>query len=278
LRPRIRTIKPDFFENKKISTIGVGSRFVAVGLISAADDRGRIWCLPGLRTYIFPHGDVSEKQFEKALAEVIASGFAWRYEAGQWTYLWLPGFWEHQRINRPSESELPPHPDDPFGGLPIREALDQFTAASRKIHGLISEHSVNDHGALITSRAGARFPSLPFPEELQPHLEKTLEVLRPLAERHGAKAINPDSLASVMAARPRKPFVRAAYDCAAWWDGSSRRLKDAVSAYRNWLDKTDDLAGTEQLDGSVRVISMPRSPVLERMDRWKAGYEEGEAS
>jgi hypothetical protein len=85
-------------------------------------------------------------------------------------------------------------------------------------------------------------------------MEKVLEVLRALAQRHGSKAVNPDSVANVIAARPYKPLVRGAHDCAAWWDASSRRLRDVVSAYRNWLDKTDDLAGTERLDTRAGIV------------------------
>lgn len=162
VRPRIRTIKPEFFKDEKINSIAVGARYTAIGLMSAADDRGRLQCmLPALRAYVFPNGDVSEKQFERALSEVLGIGFAWRYEANSWAYLWLPNFWRHQRINRPSESDFPPHPDDPYGGLPITDALRQFTEASRQTHGRLTEDSVKAHGGLITSRAGAR--SVPFP-------------------------------------------------------------------------------------------------------------------
>lgn len=183
MRPRIRTIKPEFFEDEKINSIPVGARYVAIGLTSMADDRGRIRCmLPALRTYVFPAGDVSERQFTKALDAVLAIGFALRYEVDGWSYLWLPKFWRHQRINRPSESDLPPHPDDPHGGLPISEALAQFNE-SRSAHGLISESSVSAHGSLITSRAGARSGSVPTPEvELSERLAARVRANDPKAE------------------------------------------------------------------------------------------------
>lgn len=162
MRPRIRTIKPEFFEDEKINSIPVGARYTAIGLMSMADDRGRIKCmLPAVRTYVFPAGDISERQFQKALDEVTSIGFAWSYEVGPWRYLWLPNFWRHQRINRPSESELPPHPRDPFGGLPVVEALREFNDGSRSTHGAFTESSLKAHGGLITSRAGVR--SVPIP-------------------------------------------------------------------------------------------------------------------
>lgn len=89
-----------------------------------------------------------------------------------------------------------------------------------------------------------------FPDELLPHLRSVFRVLRDLAVRHHAKAVNPLSLASVVMGRPHKPLVRCAYDCAAHWDARGQQVKDVVAAYRNWLDKADDLAGYEQLGDS----------------------------
>ena len=172
LRPRIRTIKPEFFDDDRINSLGVGSRYVAVGLISAADDRGRMRRVAALRTHVFPRGDVSERQFDKALDEIVTTGFVWQYEAAGQTYLWMPRFWKHQRINRPSESDLPPHPDDPDGALPITQALSQFTERSRN-------HSRNDHGGLTTSRVGAR--SVPFLDV------EVVEVVQRLCDRLAAR-------------------------------------------------------------------------------------------
>lgn len=164
MTPRIRTIKPEFFEDEKINQIKVGARYTAIGLMSMADDRGRLKCmLPAVRTFVFPAGDISERQFAVALDEVLGIGFAWRYEVDPWAYLWLPRFWRHQRINRPSESSLPPHPRDPYGGLPISEAMAQCKADSENGHVPSIDESVNDHGGLTPSRAGVRSSSLPFP-------------------------------------------------------------------------------------------------------------------
>lgn len=137
-----------------------------------ADDRGRIHLmLPALRSYVFPAGDISERQFEKALGELIAVKFCWRYRVEPWDYLWLPTFWRHQRINRPSESSLPPHPDDPHGGLSVADAMDAFKAAdSASTHDAFSADSVINHGTLIASRARARSDPNPVVVHLTEHL------------------------------------------------------------------------------------------------------------
>ncbi|HEX3803153.1 MAG TPA: hypothetical protein VHV75_09955 [Solirubrobacteraceae bacterium] len=99
-----------------------------------------------------------------------------------------------------------------------------------------------------------------FPEALRPHLVAVFRILRDLAERHNAKAVNPLSLASVLQARQRKPVVRAAHDFAAWADSKAQRRKDIVAGYRNWLDNVDDLAGLERLDSNVVHIADQRQP------------------
>ena len=57
MRPRIRSIKPEFFGDEKINSVAVGARYTAIGLMSMADDRGRILCtLPAVRRLRVPDG------------------------------------------------------------------------------------------------------------------------------------------------------------------------------------------------------------------------------
>jgi hypothetical protein len=172
MRPRIRTIKPEFFKDEKVRSLPVGARYVAIGLVSAADDRGRLqFVVAGIRGHVFPDGDVSEKQVAKALSEIVATGFARDYEAGAWSYLWLPKFWKHQRINRPSESDIPAHPDDPYAHLSVRDALAAYAADSLNdsVNGSVN-HSVSASVNGSSPRAQARVP-VPIPavevEQLQ---------------------------------------------------------------------------------------------------------------
>lgn len=97
-----------------------------------------------------------------------------------------------------------------------------------------------------------------FPRELVPHLDAAFAPLAELAERHRSKAITRRSLATMMMGRPHKPFVRAAFDFVAWADGKAQGRRDVLAGYRNWLDRCDDLAATEPLNGGApRVTAMP---------------------
>jgi len=171
-RPRIRSIKPEFFADERINLIPVGARYTAIGLMSMADDRGRIKCmLPAVHAYVFPNGDISESQFKKALRLVIDDArFAWEYVEGPWTYLWLPRFWRHQVINKPSESTLPPHPRDPYREFPVKDAMVQFRRdlegnVDRICDGTIPEYSGSNSGiatgVLRPPRGGALLRSDP---------------------------------------------------------------------------------------------------------------------
>jgi hypothetical protein len=106
---------------------------------------------------------------------------------------------------------------------------------------------------------------LGFPVDLRAHLDAAFPVLSDLAVRQNAKAVSRRSLANVMMGRPRKPFVRAAHDFVAWADGKAQRRQDVLAGYRNWLDRTDDLAATEQLGDDSRTVSL--SPAEERRQR-----------
>lgn len=92
-----------------------------------------------------------------------------------------------------------------------------------------------------------------FPVELRPHLDLVVPLLQEVAEAKRAAAVHRGAVARTIAARPRRPLVRAAHDFAAYFlagRGANRKQRDIVSAYRNWLDREGDLAGPEPLPGS----------------------------
>lgn len=124
---RIRTIKPSFWSSSKLATVSHLARLLFIGLFNEADDDGRLngsaFRLAGaLFQYdvedaaSFPIG---VQQVAGCLAELEAVGLIKRYSAPSKEkakteqLIWLPGWYEHQRINKPTPSRLPPHPEDP---------------------------------------------------------------------------------------------------------------------------------------------------------------------
>jgi hypothetical protein len=155
-RPRIRTLKPEFFADERVNAVSRDARYLTIGLITRADDRGRQQNMEqAILGHVYPAGDVAIKQLRRWLGEILEVGIAWSYEHGPFSYLWLPNFWRHQQINRPTESELPAHPADPHRSLSITEALSDYRR--ERITDPLSD-SIPD--PLTPPRAGAR--SVPF--------------------------------------------------------------------------------------------------------------------
>jgi hypothetical protein len=114
---RIRSIKPEFWKSPKLATVPWGTRLVFAGLISLSDDEGRFLASPRyIASELFPHDRAPLGAVRKALPELAGVGLALFYEVAGVEYGFLPGFLEHQRIQKPSASRLPPPPAVAAGG------------------------------------------------------------------------------------------------------------------------------------------------------------------
>lgn len=282
MRPRIRTLKPELWADEKVGDLSHGARLLFVGLISMADDEGRLRELPAaIIGHVFPYDSVSTAKVTRWLAEVEQSGMVIRYEVDGKRYVAFPQWTKHQRVDRPSPSDLPPPPDD---SPKPRRTLDDHSSPTRaravRSDPILSDTS-SHQGETEAQGASDSLPDL-FPDELRPHLDAALSVLTDLAARHNAKPVTRLSLASTMMAPPRrhKPLVRCAYDFAAWADSKAKPRKDVLAGYRNWLDGTDDLAAVEIVTPTtVRGAQPGRAASLDRMDRWRNApeYQRGAA-
>lgn len=259
MRPRIRTIKPEFFGSRTVNSMSIGARYTAIGMLSAADDRGRLeHLLAAIRGHVFPKGDVTERRLAALIGETLQSQFALAYEADGWSYLWLPGFWRHQVINRPTESSLPPHPSDPYGEIPIVDALREFR-----------EDSLSDQGGLTPSRAGARSVPVPtslttsrsestavvtratkrvdqtalpgdFPEAQRDLADRVLELLTGVQSELGGNAPTLRGVGLALVAFPDRDHLSVARELQHWTlagTGQSRHIRDFVRLYRTFLER-----------------------------------------
>lgn len=131
-------MKPELFADEKVGSLRPVARLLFIGLITMADDEGRLRELHGaICGHIFPWDEkVTPKQVAKMLAEVADSGLILRYESGVGKYIVIRHWARHQRINRPVASALPPPPD------PV----------------IIEENSVADSGAEMPQKLRGRIP------------------------------------------------------------------------------------------------------------------------
>lgn len=106
---RIRSIKPDFWADEKLATVSRDARLLFIGLISMADDEGRMRGNPAfVRSSIFPYDD--DLDIRVLLAELSAKALVHLYVDSGQAFLHVRNFARHQRIDKPSKSVLPAPP------------------------------------------------------------------------------------------------------------------------------------------------------------------------
>lgn len=108
---RIRTIKPEFFTSLTVAGLPVEARLTFVGLWTHVDDEGR--CVDDARLVkaaVWPLDDRLSADVEQDLRALSESSLILRYKVGGRSYLAVRSWCEHQRINRPTKSKLPPPP------------------------------------------------------------------------------------------------------------------------------------------------------------------------
>lgn len=109
---RIRTVKPEFWTDEKVVECSISARLLFIGLFNFADDKGCLERSPKrIKMQVFPADTID---CEPLIMELIAHGLLTEYSVNGSHYLQIPGFLKHQKINRPSNSNipLPPQPDE----------------------------------------------------------------------------------------------------------------------------------------------------------------------
>jgi hypothetical protein len=110
--PRIRTIKPEAFDDEDLCALSPLHRWCYAGLWCQADKAGRLEDRPKrLKARVLPFDDVD---MDSVLAELTRAGFIIRYLVAGKAYIAIkPSSWQKHQFIRSNESEsgIPP-PDD----------------------------------------------------------------------------------------------------------------------------------------------------------------------
>ena len=105
---RIRSIKPEFWQSESLSRVSREARLLFIGLFSACDDSGKTRAASRfLASLLFPYDEDAPKAIEGWLAELEHEGCIRRYVVEGNTYLEIPKWRNHQKIDKPSASKLP---------------------------------------------------------------------------------------------------------------------------------------------------------------------------
>ena len=125
---RIRTIKPEFWQDEDIASLPDKTQLLALGLLNHADDEGYFKAHEALiRAAVFPFSEDS-LNIHGMLTELSNIGYLALFEGSDGKkYGLISNFSKHQKINRPSASKI--------------KDLCTFT-----------EDSVNPHGVLTAGK------------------------------------------------------------------------------------------------------------------------------
>ena len=140
---RIRTIKPQFWDDAKIGRIPRDARLLYIGLWTFADDLGVVIADPvWLKSKIFPYDRIQIQQLEAWLGLLEKTGFISLLSVKSESFYYLPTFSRHQIINRPNLDDV--NIDKEL----LDNILAKFTDQSVINHGSITDQSVINHGSI----------------------------------------------------------------------------------------------------------------------------------
>lgn len=142
---RIRTIKPEFWRSPDIRELSFFQRLLYIGLWNLADDEGRGKYEPAsIAADLFltefslnPHGTITE--VSNAFTEYSNRQMVAVYEVKNRQYFQIMNWRDHQRINRPTASKLPP--------LTCTDSTQiEFTESSLSPHAQLTPGTWNREG------------------------------------------------------------------------------------------------------------------------------------
>jgi hypothetical protein len=150
---RIRSIKPEFFQDRKMAAVGPIAALVYVALWCLADDGGvapvDVDRVKGELFYGW--ASVPASAVADALDALERAGCIRRYRVGGDTYAEIPTFAKHQVINKPSKTRFPRRGrPEPSGRTP--EPLPEPSGSPPEKVGM-------EHGAWSVEHGGEQEPS-----------------------------------------------------------------------------------------------------------------------
>jgi hypothetical protein len=105
---RIRSIKPEFWESESLGRVSREARLLFIGLFSCCDDHGRARASSRLlASRLYPYDDDALKKLPAWIEELEKERCIRLYKVNGESYLDIPKWLNHQKIDKPSASKLP---------------------------------------------------------------------------------------------------------------------------------------------------------------------------
>lgn len=101
-------MKPEIWEDEAIGRLGPWERLLFIGLITMADDEGRLRVLPSaIVGHVFPYDDVSPRKLLAWVDALEKFELVRLYGHDGTNYCQIKGWSKHQKVNRPQVSTIP---------------------------------------------------------------------------------------------------------------------------------------------------------------------------
>lgn len=149
---RIRTIKPEFPQSESVGNLSREARLLFILLWTQADDEGRLRGASRLlASLLYPYDLDAADHIDGWLGELERERCIVRYQVKETFYLQITNWRDHQKIDRPTASRLPPPPER---STQSREQSRAVTPGPRTVdHGpRIKDH---DRGGAAAAAATA---------------------------------------------------------------------------------------------------------------------------
>lgn len=148
---RIRSLKPEIHEDEAVGELSDPAFRLFVGLITQADDWGRLKGDPRLlSSQVWPYHPKTTEEIETWLAELDRADLIQRYAHAGRPFICLPSWAEHQRIDNAGRSKIPA-PGDADGSSPDPAA----TRGDSPLEGRGGERSKERRGTSAIRTADA---------------------------------------------------------------------------------------------------------------------------
>ena len=106
---RIRTIKPEFPQSESIGRLSRDARLLFIQIWTLVDDEGRTrGNATMLASLLYPYDTDAVGLIEGWTQELEGEGCIARYRVGKDSYVQVTNWRDHQKIDKPSKSKLPP--------------------------------------------------------------------------------------------------------------------------------------------------------------------------
>lgn len=178
---RIRTIKPQFWDDLKLSKLTRDARLLYIGIWNFCDDLGVIPADPHYsKSKVFPYDQIQTQQYVKWLEELRQKGFINLFSLKGEEFYYLPSLLRHQRIDRPNFKDV-------FVKKEALEAcLGTFDDCSTIDLGSIDDASClerkGEERKVIVMESKVREPLSLFDEAFDSFLEMRKKINKPATE------------------------------------------------------------------------------------------------